>query len=824
MFRNYLTIAFRNLISHKLYSTINILGLAIGLACVILISVFVRYETSYDKHWAKADQIYRVARTYKAGNGNPSLFLASNAPQAGPLLKADFPELEQVIRLWGFPLLMSRDDVMLYETGIKFTDPEVFEVFDIPLLQGDPATALAEPLSIVLSQTSALKYFGDTDPMGQTITLENQWPLKVTGIMEDLPENTHLRVDMLGSLASLTVVFWTDFLEDWHSNNFHTYVVTPEGYDIAELEAQIPDFMIRHIAENANDWTAMPIQKLTDIHLTSSRDNEQQANGSKTSVYTFSAIAIFILLIACFNFMNLSTARSAQRAREVGMRKVMGAGRNQLIGQFLGESVLLSLLAMILAVAIVEVSLPWFNAFIGKDLVFEYLASPANLAALLGLAVLVGFVAGSYPAFYLSAFRPATVLKGDLTRGSGGVLFRKILVVAQFAISIALVIATGVVYAQMKYASNLDLGLDKDQVMVLAGAPSSGFVPAYETIKRELLNQPGILSVTGANLMPSEQNNNYYRIRAEEGDPDGRAMSFLNVDYDFIEMFNIEILAGRTFSEERGTDIWTPPTEENPFTEASFLLNKLAAKQLGWTAEEAIGKWFEVSEIFGKDRFTQSVRGPIIGVVDDVYYSSIRESVKPIYYRVMKDKDESKQYPNYDRMAIKFKADNVNEILKQVDDIWKANLPAVPINRSFIDDNFAALYQSEQQQGQLFTVFALLAIFIACLGLYGLAAFTTEQRTKEIGIRKVMGGSVKDIVLLLTSDFSKLVLLSNLLAWPVAWYLMSRWLENFAYRIDLGLLPFVVAALTALVIAWLTVGGLAARAAWGKPALALRYE
>ena len=821
MFRNYLTIAFRNLVSHKLYSTINILGLAIGLACVILITLFVRNETSYDKHWAKADQIYRVVRTFKRGSGNDDLLLATNAPQTGPLLKADFPELEQVVRIWGFRLLLGRDDIAFYETGIKFTDPEVFEIFDIPLIQGDPATALSQPFSIILGQKSARKYFGDEDPMGQTITLENRMPMKVTGIMEDLPDNTHLRVDMLASLSSMAMAFGESFLENWGSNNFHTYVLTPEGYDIADLEAQMPDFLIRHIAEDANDWTEFPIQKLTDIHLTSNRDNEQQANGSKTGVYTFSAIAFFLLLIACFNFMNLSTARSAQRAREVGMRKVMGANRKQLISQFLGESILLSLLAMVLAVALVELALPWFNSFIGLDLVLDYLGNPGILALLAGLALLVGFFAGSYPAFYLSAFRPATVLKGDLTRGNKGAMFRKVLVTAQFAISIALVIATGVVLAQMNYATDLDLGLDKEQIIVLQGAPSTGFGSSYDTIKQELLKHPGIVSVTGANLMPSDQNTNSLGIRAEGNDPEGRGMPFLNVDYDFFKTFGIEVIAGRSFSEERGTDLAEPPSEENPQTSASFMLNKLAARQFGWTPEEALGKWFEVST---ENHFEQSVRGPIIGVVDDVYFSSIREAIKPAFYQVMKASEEGAMLPNYGKMAIKFRAGNVDEVLELIDATWKANLPSVPLNRTFVDDNFAALYKAEEQQGQLFTIFALLAIFIACLGLYGLAAFTTEQRTKEIGIRKVMGGSVKDIVLLLTRDFSKLVLLANVFAWPAAWFLMNRWLENFAYRVDLSLLPFVVAAITALVIAWLTVGGLAMRAAWSKPALALRYE
>jgi putative ABC transport system permease protein len=440
---------------------------------------------------------------------------------------------------------------------------------------------------------------------------------------------------------------------------------------------------------------------------------------------------------------------------------------------------------MILAVALVELALPWFNQFIGLELVFDYLGNPGMLALLLALALLVGFFAGSYPAFFLSAFRPATVLKGDLTRGSKGALFRKVLVIAQFAISIALVIATAIVFAQMKYASELDLGLDKDQILVLEGAPSTGFGSSYETMKQEFLKHPNILSITGANLMPSEQNTNSNGVRAEGDDPEGRGMPYLNVDFDFFKTFDIDIIAGRVFSADRGTDLWVATSEENPKTSASFVLNKLAARQLGWSPEEALGKWFEVAQ---EEEFAQSVRGPIIGVVDDVYFSSIREAVIPLYYRVTKSIDEGARFPNYGQMAIKFEAGSATEVLDLIESAWKTYLPDVPMNRSFLDDNFAALYQSEEQQGQLFTIFAILAVFIACLGLYGLAAFTTEQRTKEIGIRKVMGGSTKDIVLLLTRDFSKLVLLSNVLAWPIAWFLMNRWLETFAYRIDLNTL------------------------------------
>ncbi len=554
-----------------------------------------------------------------------------------------------------------------------------------------------------------------------------------------------------------------------------------------------------------------------------------KANGSITTVYTFSAIAIFILLIACINFMNLSTARSIQRAREVGMRKVLGAFRQQLVGQFLGESILLGLLSMIIAVALVELLLPWFNGFMNLDIAFDYLSRPAVVLVLVALALLVGSIAGSYPAFYLSAFQPATVLRGELTRGRAGVNFRKALVVVQFAISIALLIATGVIFAQMNYAANKDLGFDRDHVVLMEGAPASGFGDNYDSLKQQLLQTAGVTSVTAANLLPGDQNTNSNGIRAEANEM--RSMPFLNVDFDFFETFNISFLAGRSFSRERGTDMYNEPTEANPRATGSFILNKLAASQLGWTPDDAIGKWMEVGD---DEQFEGSTRGPIIGVIDDIHFSSLHEAVIPVFYRALpylnslyetpEYRDAAVKVPNFRKMAIKINTSNVDQTLADIAETWKLNLPDVPMQMSFLDERFEALYQNEKLQGQLFTLFAALAIFIACLGLYGLASFTTEQRTKEIGIRKVMGGSVRDIVTLLSRDFGYLVLIANLLAWPLAWYLMEKWLESFAYRIDMSLFTFVLAGLLALLIAMLTVGGLAAKAAWSKPSLALRYE
>jgi len=820
MLRNYLTIAIRNLLRHKLYTGINVFGLAVGLSCCVLIALFVRSELSFDTHWENADRTWRITREFKARNGNPGLFLATIAPQAGPLMQEDFEEIEAMGRIMGARVLVSRGETSFYEPQFAAADQGIFDIFDFEFVSGTPDGALTEPFMIVLTESLAEKYFGNEDPLGQTLTVENQVDLKVTGVIRDLPQTTHLEIDMLASLSTFQALYGDRFVENWASNNFLTYIRLPEGYDIEELRAQLPDFYVKHIGENADETTEFHPQLLTSIHLHSNLDNEMGTNGSISVVYTFSAVAAFVLLIACINFMNLSAARSMQRAKEVGMRKVMGAERSQLISQFLGESILLCVIATLLAVAFVELLLPMFSTFVGQDLSFEYASDPLVAGSLVGLALLVGLVAGSYPAFYLSAFTPASVLKGDVTRGKSGALFRKGLVVTQFAISIALIIATGVVFSQMRYAQELDLGLNQEHVVTIAGSPTGGLGESYQSMRDEWLSLPGVVSVTASALTPSDQNTNGFGIKYEGGDPDGRGMPPLWVDYDFFETYEIEMAAGRTFSRDFGTDQITIPTADNPQTAGSYIISELAAQQLGWTPDEAIGKWFEISACMDCDE--GAARGPVVGVARDIHFSSIREAIKPVFYFV--PPEQMFGFPALSVASIRVRGDNLDATLAGLDATFQKFLPDTPLVRSFVDDDFEALYQNERRQGQVFMLFALLAVVIACLGLYGLAAFTTETRTKEIGVRKVMGGSVWDIVRLLTWEFSKLVLIANLLAWPAAWFLMNRWLENFAYRVEIGPLVFVGAAVAALLVAWLTVGGLAAKAASSRPVLALRYE
>lgn len=826
MIKSFLLLSLRNLLSNRLFSLVNILGLTVGLVCVILISLFVIHETSYDKHWSKADRIYKVMRTFIPSNGSANLELATNAPQTAPLLKQDFPEFENVIRLLsGGSLIVNHPETnqAQYESGMHFVDSDIYQVFDVPLVQGDWETALMAPFQMVISESMANRYFENGDALGKTLLVAGQAPVEITAVMEDIEQNTHLASQGFISLSTTEAMFGDSFLESWSSNSFHTYLVVPENYDIRNFEDSIPGFMRRHIAENATDFTNFVVMPVTDIHLHSQRENELQTNGNIVTVYTFSAIAVFILLIACFNFMNLSTARSTSRAREVGLRKTLGADRTQIVIQFLGESIALTLIATVFALGMVELLLPWFSNLIGSNLDISYWENPEIIGILLCLSVLVGLIAGSYPAFYLSAFSSADILKGELTRGAAGVSFRKALVVLQFSISIALVIASGIALSQLRYAMTMDPGFSKEQILVFSGNGLDGLGDDYQTLKQELLQHPQIVSVTAANLMPGDQNTNSDGVRYEGQDDGFIGLPYLNVDFDFFETFGINIIAGRSFSIDRGTDLLIEPSASNPVSTGNFILNEMAARMIGYEPADALGKWFEVGRR-GADGESYSVRGTVVGIADNIYFSSIHEAVKPVYYRVTEHDNPNAQFPNFGYMAVKITGRDMSETVSYIESNWATFVPGTPFRQEFMDQKIDALYDAERQQGEIFAAFSAIAIFVAALGLFGLASYLTEQRTKEIGVRKVLGSSVAGIIVLLTRDFSKLVLLANVVAWPVAWYLMSQWLQGFAYRTPMTIWTFLFAGFLAWIIASLTVGILAMATANVNPTLSLRHE
>jgi putative ABC transport system permease protein len=812
MLNNYLKIAWRNIVGNPLFSAINIVGLAIGLACCIIITLFVRYELSYDRHWVDADRVYRVTRDFFGNN----LRLAAVAPPIAPLMQQDFADIEDVVRILPTGgVTLSRGDTRIREDNLAIADPNVFEFFNLEFVDGEPTTALARPTDIVMTERAVERYFGAEDPIGQTINLMDQAEVTVTAIIRDLPDNTHMSFEILGSMAAVPLLMGPEELESWGSNNYYTYIRLPAGYDPGSLESQFNDFLVRHWSEDAESSSALSLQRLTDIHLTSDRDGEWTTNGSLALVYTFSAVAFFVLLIACINFMNLTTARSTQRAREVGVRKVVGATRQQLIVQFMGESVMLTAIAMLLAVALVEIALPVFSSFLEKPLSFS-LANSQSLGLLLIGTIMVGVVAGSYPALYLSKFRPAEVLKGSAS-GSGSALLRKVLVVFQFATSIALLIATGVVMAQMGYARNVDLGYDKTRNLVTSLPYFSDLWEVYEPMKAELEAHPDILSVVYSSRVPSMQNNDgsgYIAEGAQITMENFMAISDIKVDDGWFDHYDIQFLAGRPFrkNELRVEE----PTDERPVTRSYAILNEAAARRFGWSPDEALGKVIREPESRDLDRFTDY---EIVGVIPNIHFSSLHLEMKSTVY--------SPPDPNYGRrLSVKIAPGDPAAAIRKFEETWNKLVPGEPAQWQFLDDRFDALYRSEERQAQMFGVFSAFAIFVATLGLFGLASFTTERRTKEIGIRKVMGASVKDIVVLLTTDFTKLVLVANVIAWPVAYYFMNGWLGRFAYRAPFAdwAWTFIVAAIAALAVAWLTIALQASRAATARPVLALRYE
>ena len=812
MLKNYLTIAWRNLLGNPLFSVINIVGLSIGLACCIIITVFVRYESSFDQQWNDADRTYRVIRDFYSND----LKLAAIAPPIGPLLAEDFPRVEAVTRF-----LATGQSTLTYEgrsyreEGMAVADPNAFEFFGFEVLAGDRETLLARPTDLVVTRRAAERYFGNDDPIGKVGNLMGQIDLTVTGVIADLPDNTHMNFEVLGSMSAVPLLLGPEQMENWGSNNYYTYIKLPADDDPAELEARFPDFLIKHRGEDAPENTGLALQRLGDIHLTSNRDGEWKTNGSEAVVVTFAAVALVVLLIACINFMNLTTARSTQRAHEVGIRKVVGATRGQLVAQFLGESILLTALAMVLAVALVELVLPLFAGFLEKPLVFA-VGDPATLATLLAGVAVVGLFAGSYPAFYLSAFRPVDVLKGKAS-STGSAAMRRLLVVVQFATSIALLIATGVVVAQMQYVRNIDLGYDESRNIVSRLPFFADLWGTYEPLKAELEAHPDIESVVYSSRVPGMQNldgSGFLPEGAQATMDNILGLSDIKVDYEWFDHYDVRFLAGRPFREsERRVEM---PSDDRPVTAGAAVLNEAAARRFGWSPDEAVGKIIRQPTSRDLDRF---VDREVVGVIPDIHFSSLHDEMKATVY--------AEPNENYGRsISIKLAPGDPRAAIEHFEQVWTRVVPDQPPHWEFLDERLDALYRSEAKQARIFAIFAAFAILVATLGLFGLASFTTERRTKEIGVRKVMGASVSDIVLLLTSDFTRLVLFANVLAWPAAYVVMRDWLNRFAYQAPFANWAwlFVASGAAALAVAWLTIALQSQRAARSRPVLALRYE
>jgi len=801
MFQNYLKIAFRNLVKHKGYSLINIAGLAIGMACCMLILMFVQDELSYDRFHENADHIYRVTRLWYNQDGAVSLHLGHVAPPIAPLLDNDFSEIIHAVRMIDVERpLLSYGNRYFEESRFFFAEEDIFKVFSFEMVKGDPSTALVDPFTVVITEEMADKYFGSEDPLGKTLTLNvfgRGGDLKVTGVIKSIPHNSHFHVDFMGSFKTFELVVGDEELQNWGSNNYATYLLMPQDYDINRLRDQLTPFIDRHYGEGMSERTQLRIQRLTDIHLHSHLDSEIEPNSDIAYVYIFSVVAIFILLIACINFMNLATARSAGRAREVGLRKVVGARRSQVIRQFLNESILMAFIALGMAILMVLLVLPQFSQFLQRDLSFHIFSNTWMFAGFISIVFIVGIVSGSYPAFYLSAFRPVRVLRGLQKKEGRGFSFRALLVVTQFAISIILIVCVGIVSRQLHFMRQQRLGFDKENVVVLPSSPYA--VDHLESVKQQLLRHENIVSVSAAKRVPSGRlldSAGARVISGEKEDPVDFQIAFLRVDHDYVPTFGMELAAGRNFSRRMSTD-----------STQAFILNETAVKQIGWESpEEAIGQGFGYGLRSGQ----------IIGVVKDFHFESMHQPISPIVMLISSH--------DLNQISIRIRPYDIPGTLEFLKEKWQEYRSNYPFQYYFIDENFDSQYQAEEKLYRIVSYFAFIAILIACLGLFGLASYTAEQRTKEIGIRKVLGASVSGIALLLSKEFTKWVVVANIVAWPIAYFLMNRWLQNFAYRIDLSIWIFIFSGMIAILIAIITVSSQSMKAATSNPVDSLRYE
>ena len=802
MFINDLTVALRNLLRYKGYSAINVLGLAIGIACCVLIMLYVQDELSYDQHHEKNDRIYRLAES--AVVAGRSIEAAVTPPPWAPVLAKDYPEIEQITRIkppnsrW----LIRYQQNRFYEKNFVFADSSVFDIFTIPLVQGNARSALAEPHTVVLSESMADKYFGDDNPIGKVITGDDLYKFTITGVMRDLPKNSHFHFDFLASYASLAPNNLygepTTMQNQGFSHDLYTYLLLKEGYAPEDLERKLPGFLEKHLGDQLDGTgiEARPfLQPLPDIHLHSNLEGEIEPNSDVRYVYIFSSLAVFILLIACVNFMNLSTARSARRAQEVGIRKVLGAHRNQLIKQFTGESILFSLIALVMALGLVHVLLPQFNLLSGKALEMDY-QSTWLVPVLVAIALVTGIVAGGYPAFILSSFRPVAVLTGALKAGATHSFLRKILITFQFIISIVMIVGTIVVLDQLEYMQNKNLGFEKEHVVVVR-MPDDEVLKGYRAYKNAVLQYPEIVNVSTSTSVPGGQPS--LNLVTPEGvqEDESPVYQVIWADFDFVETLDIKIASGRKFSTAFATD------------SSACLINETAVRSLGW--ETPIGKTI---------RFTgapdTNPSHTVIGVMADFHNQSLRQRVEPLMVLF--------NAPSV-FMVIRIQGQNLSRGMEVLHDQWRQTYPNHPaMDYSFLDEDLEQLYQAERRLGSVFIIGAALSILIACLGLFGLSSYMAEQRTREIGIRKVLGATIPNVILLLSRDFTKLILLAFVIGAPVSYYAMGTWLEDFPYRIDLSAWVIMFSGLTALVIAWLTVGYQALKAATANPVNAVHGE
>ncbi len=791
--KSFFKIAFRNLWKRRVFSLLNIGGLSIALCVCFLIFEYISFEQSYDRFHTKGDRIYRVSTDIKTPTDQ--LIWASTPSGIVPRMRQEFPEIESQVRTRYASFLFRKEDKKFQEKETLCADSTFFNIFSFPLVKGSAKDALSEPYQVVLSETAAKKYFGNADPMGQTLLFtDKNKNIRVSGVMKDFPRNSHFRSDVIVSMATMEKLD-TTLNTNFGGFNCVSYILLKEGTNPDELSAKLPAFLDRNWGKKLDEYKmhyTFHLENMKDLYMRSDRSDYE--NGSVTNIYIFSTVAIFILLLACINFVNLTTARASERAKEVGVRKVTGATRGQLVRQFLGESVLVCLLSYALAVLLVLLSKNLFNDLAAKTIITNILDHGKHLLLLALVSALIGLLAGIYPAFVLSGFKPISVLKGRFAAGASGNRLRKALVVSQFSISIALIVSTLIAYRQLSFMREQDTGFKKEQMLVVDGN-SDAHVPAFVN---EVKKIPGVISTCQSSGVPDGQGVDVALsvIENKHGDMQTGSLELYFVSHDFLKQYQIQVIAGRDFSKELHTD-----------SAEAMIINECTLKEYGYaSAQEVIGKKFEQ---WGR-------HGKIIGVVKDFHYNTLQNAIKPLSICLLPQ--------NFGPVSLAISTKNVHQTVEEVQHTWEKLIPYRPFDYFFLDDKFNQQYAADARFGKLFLYFSTLAIFISCLGLLGLSSYSTFQRTKEIGIRKVLGASVPGIVSLLSKEFLVLVLLSFIIATPLAWYAMHKWLQDYAYRIEIQWWIFVVSGLLALFVALFTVSFQAIKAAMANPVKSLRTE
>lgn len=791
MLKNYLKIALRNLSKYKLHSLINIAGLAIGIAVCMIIYTHVKHELSYDRFHENYDNIQRVVAT-RNDDGDWIRIRVTPAGLASRL-EREFPEIVKTTRVWYFSALLNLDDRSWMADNFGLADSSFFEIFSFRLLAGDSITALKEPNSLVLSETAAKNLFGDENPVGKTIGLYNRMELKITGVMEDFPDNSHIHLNYIMSMSTAPTLYGDEsFLDGMSNYSFSTYVLLNPNTDPQSIADKMPEFYRKYVSEESGDRHGFTIQPLSDVHLTPGLLVEDADVVAKKQLYILSFIGLFVLILACINFINLSTARSVQRAREIGLRKVLGADRWQLIRQFLTESIILSLLSIPIAFVLAELFLPVFNSYLGRGSSLMGEGMESLLPFLVLIILFIGIVGGSYPAFYLSRFRPASILRKGVQSSSGKGALRKALIVFQFAISVVMIIGTITVIRQFNFMRTQNPGFDRG--MVIFTDMCRGVGEHYDAFRQELLSNPKIENVAAGSHIPGWANmdQSYYTIN--EGDSIPLQLNTIVIDPDYLETLGITLTMGRNFSRDIAAD-----------STGSYIINQALAAKLGW--DDPIGQTLNLGD--WRD-------GKVIGVVKDFNYRSLHQEIQPLVLRLDNDAHWCIIY--------KIRPGDIEGAIAQLKQTWEKYAVDYPFDYAFLDATQGRLYSNEKRLGQIVSYSAGLAILVACLGLFGLASYTAERRTKEIGIRKVLGAHPADLALMLSTELARWVLVAVIIAWPIAYLLMSRWLEDYAYRVSLGFDIFAFSGILALVVAYITVGLHTVRTALLNPVETLRQE